>query len=127
GASGANEERIARRLPHAREGAAHRRGAEAQPTGRARHAPFREERVEDDEQIEIGARHAPTVAERHREPWRQAHGSRARGARSAVVGRSVGFTAEERRMKNDVLPTFAEAVRAAWGPLRSELVDTCRA
>jgi hypothetical protein len=61
-ASGPDQQRIARRRPQSRQRPAHRRRAEPQPLGRARHAAFREQHVEGDEQVEIGCRHASTLA-----------------------------------------------------------------
>ena len=71
-APGPDQQRIARRLAQPRQRPAHRRRAEPQPLGGARDAAFREQHIERDEQVEIGCRHAPTIA-----PlaviWRQTH------------------------------------------------------
>ena len=45
-----------------RQGPAHRRRTEPQPFGGARHAAFREQDVQGDQQIEIGPRHGATIS-----------------------------------------------------------------
>src|SRR5712675_2106393 len=61
-ASGPDQERIARGLAQSRQRPAHRRRAEPQPLGCARHAAFREQHIEGDQQVEIGGRHPSTLA-----------------------------------------------------------------
>lgn len=61
--SGPDQEGIAGRFAQAGQCPAHRGRTEAQPFGRPRDAAFREKNFECDQQIEIGARHAPTLAQ----------------------------------------------------------------
>ena len=61
-APGPDQQRIAGRRAQSRQRPAHRRRAEAQPLGSARHAAFREQDIEGDEQIEIGGRHVSVLA-----------------------------------------------------------------
>ncbi|MNV90154.1 hypothetical protein D3C71_1845080 [compost metagenome] len=61
-APGAHQQRVARGFPQARQRAAHGRGAEAQAPGGARHAAFRKQRIQGDQQIEVGRGHAANVA-----------------------------------------------------------------
>ena len=61
-ASGAHEQGIAGGFAQACEGAAHRRRAQVQPARGARDVALGEQRVEGDEQIEIGPRHVSTIA-----------------------------------------------------------------
>ena len=66
-ASGPDQQRIARRLTQSRQRPAHRRRAEPQPSGCARNAAFREQHIEGDKQVEIGCRHASTIAQLDRD------------------------------------------------------------
>jgi hypothetical protein len=68
-ASGPDQQRIARRRTQSRQRPAHRRRAEPQPLRRARHAAFRKQHIEGDQQIEIGCRHGSSIAVM----WRQTH------------------------------------------------------
>jgi hypothetical protein len=58
-ASRPDQEWIAGRFPQSCQRPAHRRGAEAQSLGRAGYVSFREQHIEGDQQIEVGARHEP--------------------------------------------------------------------
>ena len=71
-ASGSDQKWIAGRLSQSRQRAAHRRRAQPQPLGCARNTPFREHRIERDEQVEIRGRHALILAQ-FVLIWRQTH------------------------------------------------------
>ena len=66
-APGPDQQRIAGRLAQSRQRPAHRRRAQPQPLRRARHAALGEQHVEGDQQVEIGCRHAPTIAQLDRD------------------------------------------------------------
>ena len=55
--AGADQQRVAEADAHARERVAHRRGREAEAAGRPGHADLLQQRVERDQQREVGGRH----------------------------------------------------------------------
>ena len=61
-APGPDQQGIARRLAQPRQRPAHRRRTEPQPFGGARHAAFRQQDIQGDQQIEIGSRHGATIS-----------------------------------------------------------------
>ena len=63
-APGPDQQRVAGGFAQARQRPAHRRGAQPQALGGARHAAFREQHIEGDQQVEIGSGHISPLARR---------------------------------------------------------------
>src|SRR5262249_21213091 len=124
-ASGPDQQRIARGLAQARQRPAHGRGAQPQPSGRARDAAFLEQHIEGDQQVEIGRRHcAPAFSATMM--WRQTHEYSANRASSAISGdqlplrqRRSGVAADREAVGKPMIGARDDAIAAGAIPTAS--------